>query len=325
LALPAPELDSSTISAPVIGRQTPQKQKLTIESSLPDQLAAGEGTTTTTTTKPEPIITTTTTEHNIPLTEKPSSTFLTDLTHEHNHDNHPADLNDFSIADQQQQRVPMASSRAEPRLPSPVDQSSPTPAPQPVVVKEEKKTADALLDEMLFGGGANVDNDDEEVKETKSPDLFGLDEKPSKQQRQDSVPEFDFGSEATTRKTSKDTILAELADLHGNNSPDQQPIKKKSSKTEFNIFDQPRSKPTIDPLEVPKEDELDALLQLNTTSGKQQQQQKKKSNPIVYNFSEPIENLHLGLSSSGKDFSRTTTAPPAKKENIIDNLFGGGN
>ena len=57
----------------------------------------------------------------------------------------------------------------------------------------------------------------------------------TKQQRQDSVPEFDFGSETTTRKTSKDTILAELADLHGNNSPEQ-PIKKKNSNTDFNIF-----------------------------------------------------------------------------------------
>merc|ERR1712128_384316 len=91
------------------------------------------------------------------------------------------------------------------------------------------------------------------------------------------VPEFDFGSETTWGKTSKDTILAELADLHGNNSPEQ-PIKKKNSNTDFNIFDQPRSKPTIDPMEVPKEDELDALLQLNTTS--KQQQQAKKSNPI---------------------------------------------
>ena len=69
-----------------------------------------------------------------------------------------------------------------------------------------------------------------------------------------------------------------------------------------NFSDEPRSKPKIDPLEAPlsKEDELDALLKLNTTK-------KKKSNPVVYNFSEPIENLHLGLSSSGKDFSRTTT------------------
>ena len=52
---------------------------------------------------------------------------------------------------------------------------------------------------------------------------------PSKQQRQGLVPEFDFGSETTTRKTSKDTTLVELADLHRNNSPDQQnvPIKKK--------------------------------------------------------------------------------------------------
>ena len=87
-------------------------------------------------------------------------------------------------------------------------------------------------------------------------------------------------------------------------------------------LDQPRSKPTIDPLEVPKEDELDALLQLNTTS--KQQQQAKKSNPIVYNFSEPIENLHLGLSSSGKDFSRTiptTAAPPAKKGYFLSISF----
>ena len=87
-------------------------------------------------------------------------------------------------------------------------------------------------------------------------------------------------------------------------------------------LDQPRSKPTIDPLEVPKEDELDALLQLNTTS--KQQQQAKKSNPIVYNFSEPIENLHLGLSSSGKDFSRTiptTAAPPAKKGYLLSISF----
>ena len=59
-----------------------------------------------------------------------------------------------------------------------------------------------------------------------------------------------------------------------------------------------------------KDDELDALLKLNTTK-------TKKSNPVVYNFSEPIENLHLGLSSSGKDFSRTTTTTnnTAKKGN----------
>ena len=49
--------------------------------------------------------------------------------------------------------------------------------------------------------------------------------------REDSVPEFDFGSEAT-KKTSKDTILAELADLHGGNSPENE----KPAKKEFNIF-----------------------------------------------------------------------------------------
>ena len=77
------------------------------------------------------------------------------------------------------------------------------------------------------------------------------------------------------------------------------------------ILDEPRSKPSIDPLEKPnKEDELDALLKLNTPkrTTATTSNQAKKSNPIVYNFTEPIENLHLGLSSSGKDFSRTTTA-----------------
>ena len=56
--------------------------------------------------------------------------------------------------------------------------------------------------------------------------MFDLDSKPSVDLN-DSVPEFDFGSE-TTRKTSKDTILAELADLHGN---DERP-----KKNDFNIF-----------------------------------------------------------------------------------------
>ena len=74
------------------------------------------------------------------------------------------------------------------------------------------------------------------------------------------------------------------------------------------ISDEPRSKPSIDPLEKPnKEDELDALLKLNAPKRTTTSSQPKKSNPIVYNFTEPIENLHLGLSSSGKDFSRTTT------------------
>ena len=63
----------------------------------------------------------------------------------------------------------------------------------------------------------------------KSPNLFDLGE--DRPVRQDSVPEFDFGSE-TTKKTSKDTILAELADLHGGNSPENE----KSAKKEFNIF-----------------------------------------------------------------------------------------
>ena len=63
----------------------------------------------------------------------------------------------------------------------------------------------------------------------KSPNLFDLgDNQPV---REDSVPEFDFGSE-TTKKTSKDTILAELADLHGGNSPENE----KPAKKEFNIF-----------------------------------------------------------------------------------------
>ena len=46
---------------------------------------------------------------------------------------------------------------------------------------------------------------------------------------QDSVPEFDFGP---TKKTSKDSILAQLRDLHGNNdSPSNE-----KPKMNFNIF-----------------------------------------------------------------------------------------
>jgi len=302
LALPGPALDSSTVSAPAIAHNQPLKVD-TLDSI---DLGAGEGNVVSV-------------KQEIELTEKPSSTFLTDLV-----DTQPvevADLNDFSVVPE---RVPVVSSRAEPRPPSAVsDQpvtSSPTPKPidSPLSAKaktpEVTKTADALLDEMLFGGEKKTP---EPVKETpKSPNLFDLgDNQPA---REDSVPEFDFGSE-TTKKTSKDTILAELADLHGGNSPENE----KPAKKEFNIFDEPRSKPKIDPLEAPmsKDDELDALLKLNTTK-------TKKSNPVVYNFSEPIENLHLGLSSSGKDFSRTTTTTnnTAKKDNnLIDNLFGGGN
>jgi len=288
---PAPTLDSSTVSAPVIGRgPTPTVQKSVELTGAGEGIVVNFGGYKTVVAKePEP---------EVALEQKPSSTFLTDLAD----NNEPADLNDFSTPD-----VPVVSARVNevvetPPPMEPTGTSSPkviTPREPTPEVKKPEKTADALLDEMLFGNEKPVA---EPVKEkSPSPNLFDLDTKVSVE-RQDSVPEFDFGSEAA-RKTSKDSILAELADLH----------------------DEPRSKPSIDPLEKPnKEDELDALLKLNapkrtttTTSN-----QAKKSNPIVYNFTEPIENLHLGLSSSGKDFSRTTTA---KKENLIDNLFGGGN
>ena len=88
MALPAPELDSSTISAPVIGRQTPKSKLANVESSLLDHdlaLGAGEGIVVTTTKQDVH-----TTDTTIALTEKPSSTFLTDLTEHNSDDNqHP--------------------------------------------------------------------------------------------------------------------------------------------------------------------------------------------------------------------------------------------
>ena len=75
------------------------------------------------------------------------------------------------------------------------------------------------------------------------------------------------------------------------------------------------SAPKIDPKEtVPKskEDELDELLNLgsskksNMTSQMPSQMTIKRSDPKVYDFSEPINNLHEGKASSGKDFRSPT-------------------
>ena len=70
------------------------------------------------------------------------------------------------------------------------------------------------------------------------------------------------------------------------------------------------SAPKIDPKEAPKskEDELDELLNLG--SKKQNSMAStmsiKRSDPKVYDFSEPINNLHEGKASSGKDFRSPT-------------------
>merc|ERR1711990_465119 len=198
------------------------------------------------------------------------------------------------------------------KIPTPRD---PTPDPEPIKMPEAappsppkpEKTADALLDEMLFGSKV----EEKKAIPPQSPTLFDMDDKP-KLSSQDSVPEFDFGP---TKKTSKDSILAQLRDLHGNNdSPSNE-----KPKMNFNIFD---SAPKIDPKEAPKskEDELDELLNLGSKkqSNMASTMSIKRSDPKVYDFSEPINNLHEGKASSGKDFRS-----PTKKENLIDNLFGG--
>ena len=73
--------------------------------------------------------------------------------------------------------------------------------------------------------------------------------------------------------------------------------------------------PKIDPKESApksKEDELDELLNLgsskksNMTSQMTSQMTIKRSDPKVYDFSEPINNLHEGKASSGKDFRSPT-------------------
>ena len=71
------------------------------------------------------------------------------------------------------------------------------------------------------------------------------------------------------------------------------------------------SAPKIDPKESApksKEDELDELLNLG--SKKQNSMAStmsiKRSDPKVYDFSEPINNLHEGKASSGKDFRSPT-------------------
>jgi len=191
----------------------------------------------------------------------------------------------------------------------------PTPEPEPIKIEpvapptppKPEKSADALLDEMLFGSKV----EEKKAIPPQSPTLFDMDDKP-KLSSQDSVPEFDFGP---TKKTSKDSILAQLRDLHGNNdSPSNE-----KPKMNFNIFD---SAPKIDPKEAPKskEDELDELLNLGSKkqSNMASTMSIKRSDPKVYDFSEPINNLHEGKASSGKDFRS-----PTKKENLIDNLFGG--
>ena len=67
----------------------------------------------------------------------------------------------------------MASSRAEPRIPSPSLIESPQSQSSPTPKEDEKpaKTADALLDEMLFGGGGGAMTEEEDEKEVKVMDV----------------------------------------------------------------------------------------------------------------------------------------------------------
>lgn len=248
-----------------------------------------------------------------------SSTFLTDIVETNESDPPVANLNDFNFQEELSTGAPfMADASPAPIKEEPIlDQEKistprdPTPEPAPIKMQEAppsppkpEQSADALLDEMLFGSKV------EEKKATppQSPTLFDMNDKP-KLSSQDSVPEFDFGP---TKKTSKDSILAQLRDLHGN---DDSPSNQKP-KMNFNIFD---SAPKIDPKEAPKskEDELDELLNFGSKN-QSSSMSIKRSDPKVYDFSEPINNLHEGKASSGKDFRS-----PTKKENLIDNLFGG--
>jgi len=252
-----------------------------------------------------------------------SSTFLTDIVETNESEPPVANLNDFNFQEEISTGAPFVSASPMPVKEEPIREPEkistprdPTPEPEPIKMPDAvpptppkpEKTADALLDEMLFGSKV------EEKKATppQSPTLFDMDDKP-KLVTDDSVPEFDFGP---TKKTSKDSILAQLRDLHGNNN--KAPTTEKP-KMNFNIFDS--APPKIDPKEAPKskEDELDELLNLGSKNKSMGQNMGvKRSDPIVYNFSEPINNLHEGKASSGKDFRS-----PTKKENLIDNLFGG--
>jgi len=253
-----------------------------------------------------------------------SSTFLTDIVETNESEPPVANLNDFNFQDEiSTSGAPfMTSASPAPIKEEPIVEPEkistprdPTPEPEPIKMPEAappsppkpEKSADALLDEMLFGSKV----EEKKAIPPQSPTLFDMDDKP-KLSSQDSVPEFDFGP---TKKTSKDSILAQLRDLHGNNdSPSNE-----KPKMNFNIFD---SAPKIDPKEAPKskEDELDELLNLGSKkqSNMASTMSIKRSDPKVYDFSEPINNLHEGKASSGKDFRS-----PTKKENLIDNLFGG--
>jgi len=255
-----------------------------------------------------------------------SSTFLTDIVETNESEPPVANLNDFNFQEEISTGAPFVSASPMPVKEEPIVEPEkistprdPTPEPEPIKMPEAppsppkpEKSADALLDEMLFGSKV----EEKKAIPPQSPTLFDMDEKPKLLSKDDSVPEFDFGP---TRKTPKDSILAQLRDLHGNNdSPSNE-----KPKMNFNILDS--APPKIDPKEAPKskEDELDELL--NFGSSKKQSSMGgsstmtiKRSDPKVYDFSEPINNLHEGKASSGKDFRS-----PTKKENLIDNLFGG--
>merc|ERR1712142_21359 len=213
--------------------------------------------------------------------------------------------------------------------------------PEKSAKKSNEKSADDLLDEML-GLGAK----DECVE---SPTILSLAEgsdpeqkSPESAQPSEVSPQFSF--EPSNGK--KDSILAQLRDLHANAEPETairgqlsgtEPIaavREKKNDSIFNIFDDVPDKPIIDPKEFSSpikkapsvesiqpvsesaSEDIDELLDLKPV--RKAKTTKTTSHNYDWVISQPMKNLHEGKASNGKDYSKTS------KDNLIDNLFGEG-
>jgi len=218
-------------------------------------------------------------------------------------------------------------------VPTPISKSQSEESVEPVKQQKSEKSADDLLDEML-GLTESISLNPKVKPAVKSPTIldFGTVNEPiltSVNNADTEVsPQFSF---EPVNSSKKDSILAQLRDLHANAEPETfvQERKKEEKKKQsiFNIFDDAPSEPTIDPKELKMQrkqpsiesipninesgdDDVDQLLNLKPT------RKGSGTKRLDYDFSQPIKNLHEGKASNGNDY-RTP-----KKENLIDNLFG---
>ena len=149
-----------------------------------------------------------------------------------------------------------------------------------------------------------------------SPTLFDLDapktDIPEIEAENSPSPQFDFGKQNDAKK---DSILAQLRDLHATSEPDlkdqgdqpvkpEKPVENKSKKDPlFGLFDD-ISEPKIEPKEKrsfrPESgDDVDQLLNLKPG------RKKSAKKPFDWEFSDATNNLHDGKAANGLNYKKS--------------------